>query len=115
MDRQADTALVSLADEVIVSVLDHQIWISNPAYKTCLWSHSCISKPRWRVKKRQEELWKICANKDHDNNYQPTVMSEYARNHNMKSWSKILIKLHSPTANSEFDPKTQIPVHEAQG
>lgn len=116
MDRQADTALVCLADEAIVSVLDHQIWISNPVCRTCLWSHSCISKPRWRAKKGQEELWKkIYAKKDHSNNCQPTVMSEYTRHHNVKSWSKVLIKLHIPTASSEFDSKTQIPVHKALG
>jgi len=57
-DSQADTALVFSADEVIIPVLDHQLYISNPTHKTCLWSHSCISKPSWSAKRGEEELWK---------------------------------------------------------
>lgn len=55
-------------------------------------------------RKDKKSCGKICANKDHNNNYQLTVMSEYGRHHNVKSWgwSKTLIKLHGPTANSEF-------------
>lgn len=58
---------------------------------------------------------KICANKDHNKNFQLTVMFEYDRHHNVKSWgwSKTLIKLQTSTESSEFDLKTQIPVHKA--
>lgn len=55
-DSQADTALIY--DEVIISVLDHQLYISNSARKNWLWSYSCISKPSWSMKRGREELQK---------------------------------------------------------
>lgn len=114
MDRQTDTALVWLM----------RLWY---LFQTIRYGFQTLRvKPVFGLspayqsldgesRKDKKSCGKICTNKDHKNNYQPTAMSEYARHHNVKSWgrSKTLIKLHSSTASSEFDPNTQIPVHKA--
>lgn len=118
MDSQADKALVCSADEVIIGVLDHQLCISDPAHKTCLWFHSCISKPTWSVKRGAVEKsarikittiiisleWCLSI---------PAITTGKVGVGRRHPWT--LIKLHSPTASSEFGPKTQVPTHKAWG